>query len=65
MPFYNENDMFYNNEMLSLANVITHLLWSHFKVTFTLDLEENIIGYILLSYGLAQSDHIKRILIYI
>ncbi len=56
--------------MLSLDNVIIRLMESHFKVPFT---KSNLIettGYcyhsvFVITFGLAQSDHIKRLLLYI
>ena len=53
--------------MLSLVNVISRLMWSHFKVPFNTDYYVKTIGYCyhsvnVITFGVAQSDHIKRLL---
>ncbi len=56
--------------MLSLVNVISRLIWSHFEIPFTLTYYLKISGYCyhsvnVITFCLAQSDHIKRLLLYI
>ncbi len=55
--------------MLSLVNVISRLMWSHLKIPFTIAYYMKTTGYcyhsvIVITFGLAQSDHIKRLLLY-
>jgi hypothetical protein len=55
--------------MLSLVNVIILLIWSHNKNPFTLAYYMKTTGYRyhsvnVITFGLAQSDHIKRLLLY-
>ncbi len=56
--------------MLSLVNVISHLMWPHFRIPFTTAYYIKTIGYCyhsanVITFGLAQSDHIKRLLLYV
>ncbi len=55
--------------MLSLVNVISRLLWSHFEIPFTIANYIKTTGYCyhsvnIITFGLAQCDHIKRLLLY-
>ncbi len=56
--------------MLSLVNVISHLMWSHFEIPFTIAhcIKTTDFCYrlaIVITIGLAQVDHIKCLLLYI
>ena len=56
-----------NHLTSSPVNVISRLMWSHFKVPFTKDYYIKITGYHsvnVITFGLAQSDHIKLLLLY-
>ena len=49
--------------------VISRLMWSHFNIPFTKDYFIKITGYryhsvSVITFGMAQSDHIKRLLLY-
>ncbi len=55
--------------MLSLVNVINRLMWSHFKVSFNKVHKIKTTGYCyhmvnFITFGLVQSDHIKRLPLY-
>ncbi len=56
--------------MLSLVNVISRLMWSHYESPFSnTAYYMKTTGYfyhsvIVIAFGLAQSDHIKRLLLY-
>ncbi len=55
--------------MLSLVNVISRLMWSHFEIPFTIASSIKTTGYCynsvnVITFGLAQSDHIKQPLQY-
>ncbi len=56
--------------MLSLVNVISRLMWSHYESPFTIAYYKETTGYCyhsvnVITFGLAQSDHIKRLLLYL
>jgi hypothetical protein len=58
--------------MLSLVNVISHLMWSHFEITFTIAYYMNLkaTGFcyhsaIVITCGMVKSDHIKRLPLYL
>ncbi len=62
--YYSENRL-----MLSMINVITCLIWSHFEIPLTISSYIKTTGYSynsvnVITFGLAQSDHIKRLLLY-
>jgi hypothetical protein len=55
--------------MLSLVNVNSRLMLSHFEISFTIASYIKITGCCyhsvnVITFGLAQSDHIKRLLLY-
>ncbi len=55
--------------MLSLVNVISRLMWSDFGIPLTTAYYIKTTGYCyhsvnVITFGLAQSDHIKRLLLY-
>ncbi len=55
--------------MVSLVNVISRLMWSHYESPFTIAYYKETTGYCyhsvnVITFGLAKSDHIKRLLLY-
>ncbi len=49
--------------MLSLVNVINRLMWSQLKIPFTISYSIKATGYVI-TFGPAQSYHIKRLPLY-